>query len=182
MSKSGVEQAGQIQKEKRKQQSLRFADFIGTGSVMTVWQDRVKRGCCAACLFTVGLCRGFAFRFPKPKIMAKWLNVPYAPRRDITCWFAEDRTEELGEFGILVFIGSTTEIGETRAFAALIEIEGRKGTSRIGILDEGIANEVNSGRQNELLYCAFKAQDYRAAIVDGTMSTSDVLFIDTCII
>ncbi len=104
---------------------------------MSIWQDCVKRGCCGARIFPAGHRRGFAFRFPKPKIMAKWLNVPY-PRDIIECGFIGGKTDELGEFEVIMFMGGSTEDGGPETYAVLIEVEDKRGISRIGILDEGI--------------------------------------------
>lgn len=160
---------------------MRLVGLVNSSSEMVMWQDHIRRGCCTASLFDTELCRGFVFRFPKPKTMSKWLDVPY-PRENIIFECIDGKTEELGEFEIIVFLGGSTKGGGHVTYAALIEIEGRRGVSRIGILDEGIANEVDDGRQKVWGYCFSKALDYRYAIIDGTASIDDVLFIDTSII
>lgn len=161
---------------------MRLTYLIDTVPRMTIWQDRILRGCCDACIYSDERCRGLAFRFPKPKIMDRWLNFRKV-RDNVDCGFATGRTEELGEFEIIAFLGgSSTKKGGPSTYAVLIETGGEIDGSRIGILDEGIADEVNDRRRNWMFFCYDKAQEYSDAIVDGTASIDNVFFIDSCII
>ncbi|MGN8820273.1 hypothetical protein ACTNC1_05210 [Atopobiaceae bacterium HCP3S3_A4] len=162
---------------------MRLTYLIDAVPKMTIWQDRILRGCCDAYIYNDERCRGFAFRFPKPKIMDSWLNFRKV-RDNIDCGFATGRTEELGEFEIIVFLGgsSSTKNGGPSTYAVLIEIGGEIDGSKIGILDEGIADEVNDRHRNWMFFCYDKAQECSDAIVNGTASIDDVLFIDTSII